>query len=79
MDAGQKERLAEARKLIVRGVMLIRGVRGEIPKTPTNTLTRNALLMLIKTLDLMIEALYGWSAPAKEVESLYNSSCDDED
>lgn len=76
MDAGQKERLAEARKLIVRGVMLIRGVRGEVPKA--NILTRNALLTLVKTLDLMIEALYGWSAPAKEVESLYNSVCDED-
>jgi len=78
MDAGLRERIAEAKGLIVQGVMILRGVRGDIPKTPQNILTRNALLTLIKTLDLMIEFLYGWSVPAKEVESLYNSVCDEE-
>jgi len=76
MDESQKALLAEARKLIGRSTKIIRDVRLGLPKT--SILTRNALLTLIKTLDLMIEALYGWSAPAKEVESLYNSVCDEE-
>lgn len=76
MDESQKASLAEARKLIQRSTKIIREVRLAVPKT--NVLTRNALLTLIKTLDLMIEALNGWSAPAKEVDSLYNSVCDEE-
>ena len=76
MDESDKAKLAEARKLIQQSTKLIRHVRSGVPKA--NVLTRNALLTLIKTLDLMIEALYGWSAPAKEVDSLYNSVCDEE-
>jgi hypothetical protein len=81
MDDKLRDLLAEAKALVGKASDLLRKAR---ERSPGDLLTRNAFLMSIKTYDLTIESLQrNASKPGvsqHKVESLYNSSCgDDED